>query len=399
MARALSAMVLLLLLGSAAQAGPFRFVDEWTFDGLPAYGQASAGLATVKPDALKAAPEFPAGTVRYGTFVLKRSAGSGASVVVALVEPTGGDKALYVDANADGALTEDERARVAAKAQRPPGFGKPGETIWITELRKPSRRTVAFRLGPFPGLITCAARGFARGQVPLGSEMRDAILVDSNASMILERGADCVYVDLNRDGRLQPETERFPLLPRITIGGTPVQFAVDTSLRRASAEAAPRETVSVQFTVGSLPGQPEKVVASLSGMGGDIVQVNTISEPTSLPADSYSLDSLFIAASAEGAKWTYSFTATGGGPRIEPQGGASVDLLGKMSLGVSCTGELRPGGTIRSQVDARTSTGLTMRAVTQGGREISLYGELPATVELVGPDGSVLVKEKPTSGG
>ena len=146
----------LALLAATVDAEQFQFVDEWTAENIPAYGLTHAALSVVKPDNLTRGPHSLLGAVRYATLTFRDSEGVELPVVVVLVEWPSGRSALYIDADADGKLSNRERAEAIDPSMSPPGFAGGQDRVWLARLTRPFARTAAFRLTEDGTQLTCA---------------------------------------------------------------------------------------------------------------------------------------------------------------------------------------------------------------------------------------------------
>jgi hypothetical protein len=388
-------LLLALSVASVALADPFTWVDEWSVGDLPAYGQASAPLVSVKPASLTAMPaSFQ--EVRCSAFALYETEETQASIAVVLHEPRGAPPQLYVDANADGVLAADEVARVATEAERPPGFGKPGETVWLMQLTKPHSRLAAFRLNPFGGLLTYALRGYARGSLPIEGGAVDALLVDADANMRLDVARDHLYLDENRDGVFDAVHERRACPARLEVSGSAFTFSEGRPFREAQWFLAPTGDVPLRCGIASLKATPERIVACLGRVGGGLYQVASTDQTTKLPAGSYTVESVFLKLpAADGQTWTYTFDRQEAAAPTDIQGGnpVALELLGNLTLGVSYEGNTAPGQTLMVEVNVRSATGLSMTGCTKGRLNIGGSGTIPAKLVLLGPTGAKPVYE------
>jgi hypothetical protein len=382
-------LLLALSVASVGLADPFTWVDEWSAGDLPAYGQASAPLVSVKPASLTAMPASLQ-EVRCSAFAFYETAETQVSVAAVLHEPRGAPPQLFVDANADGVLAADELARVATDADRPPGFGKPGETVWLVQLTKPHARLAAFRLNPLGGLMSCALRGYARGSLPVEGGAVDSLLVDADANMRLDLARDRLYLDEDRDGVFDAVRERRPCPPRLEVSGAAFTFSGGRPFHEAQWFLAPTGDVPLRCAIAGLKATPERIVACLSRVGGGLYQVVSTDETTKLPAGSYNVESVFLKLpAADGETWTYTFDRRDTAPPTDIQGADPVrlELLGNLKLGVSYEGKPAPGQTLMVEVNVRSATGLSMTGCTKGRLNIGGSGTIPANLVLLGPAG------------
>ncbi len=384
---------------AAAQAGELQFIDKWTAGELPAYGQQCWPLVAVKPAGLTAEPQYPPGTVRYASFNFRDDANEPVLVVAALVTPPDGQAMLYVDSNADGVLKAGERAALATPERRPLGFGKPQKAVWVAPLYKPRKRMVAFTMTSFELMLGCAVRGYAQATLPLAEKQVRAVFVDVNANMLLEQFRDAVYADVNGDGQFDGATECFPLVERVAIGPAAFSFAKWQPLEAAEWQSAAVGSARVKFVIGSLPVEPESVLATIGSLTGGTFQITALNKEMELPAGTYTAESLIIQVpGCKANTMTYTFSRSGLGTVMKVGGEETTfDLLGDMSAPASFDGEPRPGVRLSIEINPRTSTGMILNSESEGSqisqRSFSYGGAtLPTTVTLIGPEGAELAR-------
>ncbi len=384
---------------AAAQAGELKFVDKWNAGELPAYGRQCSPLVAVKPTSLTAEPQYPPGTVRYATFSFRDDANEPVLVISALVTPPDGQAILYVDSNADGVLEAGERAAPATPERRPLGLAKPQKAVWVAPLYQPRKRMVAFTMTSFDLMLGCAVRGYAQATLPVAGNQVRAVFVDVDANMLLEQFRDAVYVDVNGDGQFDGETECFPLVERVAIGPAAFSIAKWQPLEAAAWESAPVGAARVEFVIGSLPVEPESVLATIGSLTGGIFQITALNKEMELPAGTYTAESLIIQVpGCKANTMTYAFSRSGLGTVMKVGGEETTfDLLGDMSAPVSFDGEPRPGAKLSIAINPRTSTGMILNSESEGNeisqRSCSSCGiTLPTTVTLIGPEGAELAR-------
>lgn len=385
----------LLLICGIAHAAPLRFVDEWTAKGQPAYGQATAALTTVKPEGLKQAPPG----AQYAVFSLKGGKSKTIPLIVAVVATFPGASALYVDGNRDGVLTPGEIAAPAPPDQRPPGFGSADRPVWIARLLAPLPRTVVFRLSAIPGMIVMAMRGYAAGSVTTAGGPREAIIIDANANLVLDRGADTLYADLNGDGRFDPSLERRPVAACMDVGGRLVRPALGSPLERLAWQIEPGGDVWGRFVIGAVKVKPERVAVGLYREGGGAVLLDRLGQPTKLPAGDYTIESIALTLPrAGGTKTYYTFgrSGQGAGLCLRPGGPSTFEVLGKLTLtpGWSLQGtgarKVTSGATLRGTMDVRSASGLSLAGCDTATTEGSFPTKTAPKLELLDPSRNVV---------
>ncbi|MEN6544931.1 MAG: hypothetical protein ABFE07_02725 [Armatimonadia bacterium] len=387
------AAILMWLVGlcPALWAEPLQFVDEWSAGGQTVYGQTRAALSTAVPTGLRVRLPQTGATVRYGTLTFLDKGGAKMSVALALVDAPQGPPALYVDGDADRVLTSVERAALARASQRPPSFGKPTDPVWLARLYRPSQRLLALRTGSIGGVVACAVRGYWHGEVPSGGRNRPLAVVDADGDLWLKQNVDYAYLDVNGDEKLQSE-ERFYGLDRITTGNRAIRIATGWG-SGASWSPAPEGEAPVRFRLGKVERTPRAITATVSSDSRQMYKVNSLDEPTTLPVGSYSIDSLMAKVEApDGSLRSYTFQGLGTKAfEVVPNQPLTVDLLGRISIGITCAGPATPGGTLALDVTATTATHLRMTACTTGELGTAQQqGLMPPQIEFLSPSGEVI---------
>lgn len=355
------------LLAATVDAEQFQFVDEWTAENIPAYGLTHAALSVVKPDNLTRGPHSLLGAVRYATLTFRDSEGVELPVVVVLVEWPSGRSALYIDADADGKLSNRERAEAIDPSMSPPGFAGGQDRVWLTRLTRPFARTAAFRLTEDGTQLTCALKGYAQASLPLGIRNVQAIAVDINADMVWSYGTDVVYVDQNDDG-LFGSPERFTFERFVEVGDW--AFALTCGpVETVAWEPTEIPDVTVTFTIASANTPPDQFVAVLKRAGGKITQITALDEPVTLKAGTYKVESVTAELHYRtGTVWTYAFKA-GKDTRlmkIMQSSCTPIELLGSLSAKLNHISGVDRGEQLSTYATVESETGLRLAYLAQG---------------------------------
>jgi hypothetical protein len=395
--------LLMLFVCGLAHAAPGQYVDEWAALGMPMYGQQFAALSAPR--------EHGGEKVSEATLKLTGEKGAPFFLKVVLAEGMQNGvpyRELFVDTSGEGMCSTDESASRVRPEQRPPGFGAADQPVWMIELQRPLKRTVAFRLSEIPGMIVMAVRGYATGEIATGAGPRRVFVKDANANQVLEAGVDFLYVDLDGNGRLNGAAEQLTAAPAIDVADVILQPKMGAPLTALTWEVVAGGEVWARFVIGVVKVAPEKLVVSIQREGGGAVLLERLGQPVKLQAGNYSVESLSLALPGEkGAPTThYNFERRGKGqPLVIRAGGSSTfELLGTLTLKPrwsleGATGKsVPPGATLRCEVDAVSETGLALTGCETGGPEAQYPTKIPPRMELLSPSGKVLFRGAMTYG-
>lgn len=385
-------LLTLLCLPALAAPGPTevrgRFVDDWCALGAAMYGQQSAALLDAGQNGDQ--------KLREATFKLTGDKGAVTPLKILLAESeTRTD--LMVDLGGDGACSTDEDLAVAPVDQRPPGFGPDNRPVWVAEITKPSRRTVAFRLSAIPGMIVMAVRGYAVADLAA----QRIFIKDANANLVLDGAADMLYADLDRDGALTSNGERMPLTASMDLANLILRPKLNSPMDAVICQVEPGGELYARFVIAAVKSRPEKVLASIQRRGGDTILLDRLGQPVKVRAGDHSVESVSLSlGNSAGPAMTYNFTRQGsGGVMALRSGGPSTfELVGPITLKPRWTltspdgkplKQARAGDTLAVELDAVTASGLVLTGCNTGPPEQQYPSQAPK-MQLLSPAGTVV---------
>lgn len=274
LARALfSLLAVAPAIGLAAATSDIRLpvVSAGAMRKLGGYLPLRLALLTKKPAGLK---QVPAGLTAplYGT--LKLGPGNApTSIIVVVDEPDGSPSRLFVDANANGDLTDDPapkwsprpvKGKDGAEYQQYSGVVKVtiplgGETtelslpVYRFDKRDPARATLK-------GFLFYYSDYGREGEVTLGEKTYHVLLADLLATGDFrgKSGAKpsgvSLLIDVNGNGKFEKEGERFDVRQPFNIAGTTYEIAGLTAGGESFRIVKSSKTVAEQKVVASRPG-------------------------------------------------------------------------------------------------------------------------------------------------
>lgn len=391
---AMPAILLLTLLCLPALAAPgpvevrAQFVDEWCALGLPMYGQQSAALLDAGEDGDH--------KLREATFKLTGDKGAVIPLKVLLAESATSTD-LMVDISGDGACSTDEALGVAHLDQRPPGFGPDSRPVWVAEIDRPFRRTVAFRLSSIPGMIVMAVRGYAAADLP-GHRV---FTKDANADLVLNAAADMLCADLNGDGVLTANGERMPVAATMDLADLILRPKLNSPMEAVTCQVEPGGELYARFVIAAVKTRPQKVLVSVQRRGGDTILLDRLGQPAKVRAGDHTVESLSLCLkNPSGPAMTYNFTRQGSTTvmALRPGGPSTFELVGPITLKPRWTlnspdgkplKQAQPGDTLAVELDAVTASGLALTGCNTGPPEQQYPSEAPKML-LLSPAGSVV---------
>jgi len=193
---------------AAAGEPAWKYVADDAFRPLPR----SVPLSAARPDDLREDVAFRGkqrkyAQVRYGSEDSRR-------VAVVVDEVSADDWDLYVDADRNPVI--EAKDKVGGKGRERSARLDVEITRGLEILHEP--RTLLWRLGAARTSISLATVGYVEGHVQIDGNRVAVRRVDGDANGFFADAADRLWLDLNGDGKWDPITEQFPLLPVLTLG-------------------------------------------------------------------------------------------------------------------------------------------------------------------------------------
>jgi hypothetical protein len=301
---------------------------------------------------------------------------------------------LWLDANADGQLSADERHPVSGRELAIVA------TITVHVEPQPQRiqRTLLFRRSILGDGLRYAVRGFAQGSLMLGGDEHRALLVDGNADGCLDTvGQDRVWIDLDGDGHFDPLTEQYPL-------GRPVAKAGEIYVIRsdplATAVLANRRSTAqgqLRLTLANKPDPASKASVKLISDLGELVAIDKLGEPVAVPIGEYRISWLKLEMTdAAGQLWTYSFREDRAkNVAVETGRETRIAMLGTLAMNVTLDvdpagGKARPGDTLVISPKLVADDSLCLSSCTIGKDDLARSAEGGAEIHLLSADGKVI---------
>jgi hypothetical protein len=366
----------------------FEFKDAATFENRSVlqYRAIEFRDSPVRP--LGEERKFGAGA-RYGMVPVGPKPETALTIVWRPTAPGGPE--VWLDANGDGKLTDDERHVMSGRDLEIPA------TITVQLEPKPVkvRRTLLFRRSALGDGLRYAVRGYMQGQLNLGGMKYAALLVDGNADGCFNTvGQDRVWIDLNRDGHFDPLIEQFPLGKPIIHNHEVYVVRCDASASAVVANLRSADQGKVRIALARKLGLPAKLSAELVSDLGELVSIDKLDEPFPLPVGDYRLLALKIETrDANGQTWTYNFyeekakTYT-----VRANRETAIAAMGQIEMNVSLSvenGKVSPGQTISIQPKLIADQSLYLASCTLGTDAESRRAEGNAEIALLAPDGKV----------
>ncbi len=305
-----------------------------------------------------------------------------------------GGPELWLDANADGRLSADERH---------PMSGRDLEIVATVAVQlepQPKRvqRTLLFRRSALGDGLRYAVRGFAEGTLALGAEKHRVLLVDGNADGCLDTaGQDRVWIDLNGDGRFDPLTEQFLLGKPIAQAGEVYVIRSDPLAAAVRANRRSAAQGTLRLTLAGRPGPGAKASVELVSDLGELVAIDKLGEPVAVPIGQYSISWLKLQMSdAAGEPWTYSFRRDGAASfAVQTGQETAIAMLGGLAMKVTTgsdrsAGKPKPGDTVVISPRLVADEGLYLASCTVGKDGVARSAEGGADILLLSPDGKII---------
>jgi hypothetical protein len=379
----------------------FRRVTAYGWGGQPLVAPRSVFCSVVPTVKLQKAAPAKA-RVLYGSVPVGDKK-AGAKLNLAVVRAPGKAARVYLDANHDGVVTEQEGQDLKPNAVAwGPCRGKPAALARINFATKDRVRITGPAVvwsGNAPHLLFFAWQGFLHGTLNVAGQRRESFLVDANANgSFFDAEFDQFWIDLNGDGRLDILTEEF------AVG--PVQrwceriFSLSFSPAANTVRLRPIEggLGKTKVVLDSREGTAVKTfAATLISQAGDVASVNVVGQEIAIPTGRYHISSLTLAMTDKSTgAWSYSFSNWADStddkeyPLMVEKGVAGkVAPFRNLTFDAKVEGERKPGGTLRVELSARSEMNLELTKTEKDGA--SRYGtEDYARIELLNPDGKTV---------
>ena len=269
-----------------------------------------------------------------------------------------GGPELWLDANADGRLSADERHRMSGRDLEITAT----ITVQLDPQPKRVQRTLLFRRSVLGDGLRYAVRGFAQGSLRLGGEKHRVLLVDGNADGCLDTvGQDRIWIDLNRDGQFDPLTEQFLLGKPITKAGEVYVIRSDPLAAAVRVNQRSAAQGKLRLTLSGRPGPVAKASVELISDIGELVAIDRLGEPVAVPTGEYRISWLKVEMTdPTGQLWSYSFYQDQAKNHVVQAGReTAVALLGKLAMNVTTNpnrSDIRSAKTARSASSSLSPT-------------------------------------------
>ena len=313
-----------------------------------------------------------------------------ALTIVWLPKAAGGGE-LWLDANGDGRLTDDERHVMPGRELTIPAT----ITIQLKPERKQVNRTLVFRRSALGDGLRYTVRGYMQGRVSLGGKQYATLLIDGNANGCFDTiGQDRVWVDLDQDGHFDPLTEQFPLGKPIAHHGETYVIRSDAAASAVVANLRSEGQGKVRLVLAKKPAAAG-ISAELVSDLGELVCIDKLDVAAPVPFGEYRLSSLQVTVpDACGQKWTYNFNSDRSKNYSVPTGKeTTITLLRRLAMNVSLgmdRGKVAPGQTIDIQPRLMADRSFYLSSCTTGKDADCGRPEGNAEIVLLAPDGKVV---------
>ena len=201
------------------------------------------------------------------------------ALMIVWIPKAEGGAELWLDANADGKLSDNERHVMTGRDLEIPA------TVTL-QLKPPiqAQRTLMFRRSAVGDGLRYTVRGYAQGRLNLGQKQYSVLLVDGNANGLFDTvGQDRVCIDLNEDGRFDALTEQFPLGKPITQGQDVYVISSDATASAVTANLRSAGQGKLRLTLGERSNPSAKIAAELVSDLGELVVIDKLDEAISRP--------------------------------------------------------------------------------------------------------------------
>ncbi len=314
-----------------------------------------------------------------------------ALTIVWLPKAAGGPE-LWLDANGDGRLADDERHVMSGRELAIPA------TIALEpkpEAKKVAR-TLFFRRSAVGDGLRYTVRGYAQGRLQLGQKSYAVLLIDGNANARFDSvGQDRVWIDLNEDGHFDGLTEQFPLGKPITLGKDVYVIRSDATASAVVANLRSAGQGKLRLTLGKGSSRSATIAAEMVSDLGELVVVDKLDQAVPVPFGEYRLSNVKLEIPvADGKSWTYNFDSQTSKNYSVPTGGeTTVALLRQLAMQVTIDlrgGKAAPGETLSIQPKLTADRSLYLSSCRIGKGDEFQRAEGNAEIVLLAPDGKVV---------
>jgi hypothetical protein len=381
-----------LFLAADAPAAPaaFEFIDSALYENRPVLQYRAIEFRDQPARPLGDDRKFAEGAM-YGLVPVGPKPET--AIMIVWIPKAEGGPELWLDANADGKLSDDERHVMTGREMEIPA------TVTL-QLKPPiqAQRTLIFRRSAVGDGLRYTVRGYAQGRLNLGQKQYSVLLIDGNANGLFNTvGQDRVCIDLNEDGRFDGLTEQFPLGKPITQGQDVYVIGSDATASTVTANLRSTGQGKLRLTLGERSNTAAKIAAELVSDLGELVAIDKLDEAIPVPFGKYRVSSLKVELpDSAGQTWTYNFyNEKTKNYSVPTNGETTVALLGQLDMNVSLdpnneNKKVTPGQTItvQPQLIADESLYLSSCTIGKGGESRSAEGN--AEILLLSQDGETI---------
>jgi hypothetical protein len=351
-------------------------------------------LSTDRPSELSELVAYRGQTQRYGQLRYGTLDSRPVSIVVDELGNRQFD--LYLDADRDFVI--EPRERVA-------GSGSERRTQLNAEIRTEDgleyrTRWVVFRRSVTGRTLGVATAGHLEGKVPIGERSYRVRRVDADGNGLFADARDRLWIDLDDDGRFDPFTEQFPLLPVMEIAG--VRYAVRSDPTGATLAFEPL-TGEGTIRLVCRPADPDSQIVELSVMfvskDGSAISLHGLEEAVTVPVGEYIIATVTLAIQSglDGRLWSFSFArlrhpAEHEWHTVEKDQQTFIDPVGQLRFEISVGGGAESPERIlqvRPRLSTRDGLAITSCSWGESSRGFATIGPL-AQIQLIGTQGAAL---------
>ncbi len=261
-------------------------------------------------------------------------------------------------------------------------------------------RTLLFRRSTLGDGLRYAVRGYMQGRLTLGGVSRAVLLIDGNADGCFDSvGQDRVWIDLNGDRHFDPLTEQFPLGKTIPYHGEVYVVRSDATASAVVASLRSAGQGKLRLVLPHTLPASAKIAAELVSDLGELVSVDKLNDCTPVPFGEYRLSSLTLETpDSHGQVWNYAFYSSKTRNYAVPsRKETTVTLLANLTMNVSLEqpdDKISPGQTLSIRPELIADQSLELRSCTLGkpGDLSPMRAEGNAEILLLGPNGKVVTR-------